>query len=258
MIKRAQYPARGIDNIAKIAYYIREYRRQPRRAQGVVDMTTTGTLRDKVYAAVLARIISGEYTVDSVISEKELSETMQVSKAPVREALISLCSNGILRSVPRIGYVVVRYTHQNLRDILEYREMLECGCLERSFGRISPTQLRRLESVVGSEFLFLSDGAPRDYWDYTHNFHLTLASFAENEYLYRRLDDALNTFMRASLQLCWPQLRDNPAAPSSLHLRVVEAIRDGDRAAALEYLRRDIRTLLDPADGPEDGPATDK
>ena len=205
---------------------------------------TTGTLKDRVYAAVLLDIINGQLTCDSVINEKTLAEKLQVSKAPVREALVSLCSNGILQSVPRQGYRIVRYTRDNLRDILDYRVMLELGCLERSFERITPTQLRRLESIVEGELLFLADEDPRNYWTKTLNFHLTLASFADNEFVYRRLDEALNTTMRAYLQLCWSKWQEAQLpALSSLHLQITEAIRKKDRAEALMLLERDIRTL---------------
>ena len=207
---------------------------------------TTVTLKDKVYATVMANIINGEYTTDSVISEKSLAERLCVSKAPVREALVSLCDAGVVKSVPRLGYMVVRFTDQNLRDILEYRAMLECGCLEKSFESITSTQLKRLESIVNGEYLFLSEGDLRDYWGRTLNFHLTLASFAENEFIYSRLDDALNTSMRAYLQLCWDRWKQSQMPePSSLHRQIVEAIRARDKALALALLKKDINTLLD-------------
>ena len=205
---------------------------------------TTGTLKDKVYASVLQDIISGEYTTDSVISEKSLADKLSVSKATVREALVSLCSEGVLQSVPRLGYVVVRFTDENLKDILEYRTMLECGCLEKSFENITSTKLRHLEGILESEFMFLSSEDPRGYWGRTLNFHLTLASFAENEYIYGHLDNALNTSMRAYLQLYWDRWRERGfLEPSRLHAQIVEAIRARDKALALELLRRDIHTL---------------
>ena len=206
---------------------------------------TTSTLKDKVYSSVLLDIINGEYTVDSIISEKALAEKLQVSKAPVREALVALCSNGILQSVPRQGYTIVKYTDKNLHDILEYRIMLECGCLARSFDHITPTQLLRLDSIVRSEFIYLPAGDPRDYLGCTLNFHLTLASYAENEYVYNQLDDALNTSMRAYLQLYWKEWKEHAEIkPSSLHLQIVEAIRVKDKKGALELLKDDITTLL--------------
>ncbi|NLF28947.1 MAG: GntR family transcriptional regulator [Clostridiales bacterium] len=205
---------------------------------------TSGTLKDKVYAAVLRGIIGGEYNVESVLSEKQLTEKLQVSKSPVREALVELCSQGVLRSVPRLGYIVVRYTDRNIRDILQFRTMLECGCLRESFEDITPTQLCRLESVVESEFLFLSQKDTKDYWNGTLNFHLTLASFAENEFIYGQLRHALNTSMRAYLQLYWDRWQDSSfMEPSILHRQIVESIRGHDRDGAIELLRRDINTF---------------
>lgn len=208
---------------------------------------TTGTLKDKVYTSVLVDIINGEYDVNTIISEKLLAKKLSVSRAPVREALVSLCEAGILRSMPRQGYMVTRFTDANLRDILEYRTLLECGCLEKSFDHITATQLKRLESILEGEFLFLSDGDLRDYWGRTLNFHLTLASFADNEYVYSRLCDALNTFMRAYLQLFWGRWKDSSMPePSSLHVQIVEAIRTKDKRRALALLRRDVNTLQPP------------
>ncbi|MGJ4850469.1 GntR family transcriptional regulator [Bacillota bacterium Meth-B3] len=205
---------------------------------------TSGTLKSKVYAAVLRGIINGEYTADSVINEKRLAEKLEVSKSPVREALVELCSQGVLRSVPRLGYIVVRYTDRNIRDILQFRTMLECGCLMESFDDITPTQLCRLESVVETEFLFLSQNDAKDYWSGTLNFHLTLVSFAENEFIYGQLRAALDTSMRAYLQLYWDRWQDSAfMQPSILHRQIVECIRRHDRDGAVDALRRDINTF---------------
>lgn len=209
---------------------------------------TNRSLKDKVYAAVLRGIINGEYTPDSVINEKQLVEMLNVSKSPVREALVELCSQGVLRSVPRQGYVVVRYTDCNVREILQFRTMLECGCLLESFDTITPTQLCRLESIVESEFLFLSQSEMKDYWNGTLNFHLTLASFAENAFIYNQLRTALDTCMRAYLQLYWDKWHTKPfTGPSSdLHRQIVESIRRGNREESVDLLRRDINTFRAP------------
>ena len=82
------------------------------------------TLKDQVYATVMHDLISGSYNVESVLSEKKLSEQMKVSKAPVREALVELCAQGVLRSIPRQGYMVVRYTEREVQEMLQYRILL--------------------------------------------------------------------------------------------------------------------------------------
>lgn len=221
---------------------------------------TSGTLKDRVYASVLRGIIGGAYTSASRISEKQLAEQHQVSKAPVREALVQLCAQGILRSEPRSGYRLVTYTNKNIRNILEYRVLLECGSLRENFDKITETQLNRLESICESEFMFLGHGGkaqPQDYWKQTLDFHLTLASFSENEFIYSRLDSALRTSMLAYLQkypLEWQaafQEKDESTAasgrqPSILHRDIVQQIRRGDRDRAVEMLRQDILTFRVP------------
>ncbi len=185
-----------------------------------------------------------KFRVESIISEKQLTERFGVSKSPVREALVELCSQGVLKSIPRQGYAVVRLSERNIRDILALRTMVECGCLTESFDDITPTQICRLESIVENEFLFLTRSDSKDYWSGTMNFHLTLASFSENEYIYGQLRTALNTSMRAYLQLYPERWRDGSfMQPSALHLEIVRSIRDGDREAAIEFLRKDISTF---------------
>lgn len=222
---------------------------------------TSGTLKEMVYASVLRGIISGVYTSTSRISEKQLAEQHNVSKAPVREALVQLCAQGILRSEPRSGYRLVTYTDKNIRNILEYRVLLECGSLQKNFDKISETQFNRLESICESEFIFLGHGGkaqPQDYWKQTLDFHLTLVSFAENEFIYNRLNTALRTSMLAYLQkypLEWQAAFQEQGEnaiilpgrqPSVLHRDIVYQVRRGDRDKAVEMLRRDILTFRTP------------
>lgn len=202
------------------------------------------SLKERVYDAVVQAIISGEYTADTIISEKQLTEKLQVSKSPVREALVELCSQGVLQSIPRRGYKVVRLTDRNLKEILQFRVLLECGCLESCFEEITPTQVRSLEDIVEREFSFLSQQDTIDYWNNTLSFHLTLASFANNEYIYSQLRLALFAYMRGFIQLHWDELKDNSfLKPSMLHWEIVKSLREGSKEQAIELLKRDINTL---------------
>ena len=84
-------------------------------------------LKEMVYNAVLQEIISGKYQPGNILNEKKLIEKYEVSKSPVRDALISLCADGIVRSIPRYGYEVIRLTHMDIYEMLQYREFLEGG-----------------------------------------------------------------------------------------------------------------------------------
>ena len=82
------------------------------------------SLADRIHDSILEMIIKNPSEEKQVLNEKRLMELFGVSKAPVREALIKLCSEGVLRSVPRFGYMVIRMNDQDIRDILRMRVLL--------------------------------------------------------------------------------------------------------------------------------------
>lgn len=202
------------------------------------------TLKDQVFTHVLYGIIKGEYLVDSILTEKQLCNKLQISKSPVREALVELCSQGILRSIPRHGYIVVRYTERNINDIVQYRTLVECGCLEHCFDKITPTQICTLSDLVEHEFAYLSSKDTLDYWNDTLTFHLSLVSFSENEFIYNQLKTALNTSMRAYLQFYWEKWEDpSLLQPSVLHKKIVQSIKAKKKNTAIRYLKEDISSI---------------
>lgn len=202
------------------------------------------SLKEKVYSAIFTSVVSGKYPPGTYINERALCEELSVSRAPVREALIELCFQNILQSVPRQGYLVVRCTENEIRDLIEFRILLECNSLQRSFENITPTQIAQLDSVVQNEILFLRQDDVGDYWNTSINFHMTLASYAQNAYIYKQLYEAMNRCMRAYLQLYWHEWSKNGfPSPSKLHAQIVSCIRDHDMENAIELLRQDIDTF---------------
>lgn len=83
------------------------------------------SLTDRIHDSILEMIIKNPSDEEQVLNEKRLMELFGVSKAPVREALIKLCSEGVLRNVPRFGYMVIRMNEQDIRDALRMRVLLE-------------------------------------------------------------------------------------------------------------------------------------
>ena len=102
------------------------------------------TIKDQVYTSIFEDIIKGKYSSGEILKEKELIERFNVSKSPVREALVQLCSEGVLISRPRFGYEIVRLTRRDIEDILKYRSILEGGALNCSINNITADQIDAL------------------------------------------------------------------------------------------------------------------
>ena len=88
-------------------------------------METAGTLKKTVYSSLMEDIIRGDLSPNDIVTESSLIKRFSVSKAPVREALIELCKDGFLKSLPRFGYQVVQCSVQEIMEMLDVREDLE-------------------------------------------------------------------------------------------------------------------------------------
>ena len=85
-----------------------------------------------VYGKVKERILNGALAPGFPINEEELAKDLDVSKTPVREALRQLEKEGLVENIPGRGSTVTHITFQDIRDIFEIREILECGAAKRA------------------------------------------------------------------------------------------------------------------------------
>ncbi|MGU3492488.1 GntR family transcriptional regulator [Xanthobacteraceae bacterium A53D] len=83
--------------------------------------TRSLSITDRIRAAVL----SGDLEPGSRLHEVRLSENLGVSRTPVRSALQSLASEGLLEYAPNRGYSVRRFHTSEIVDAYEIRAMLE-------------------------------------------------------------------------------------------------------------------------------------
>ena len=105
------------------------------------------SLKETIYNAILEDIIALEYRPGEILNEKTLIEKYSCSKSPVREALLALCADNVLRNIPRYGYEVVRLTMEDIHEMIQFRYILESGILQLRISRFTPSQIERLEAI---------------------------------------------------------------------------------------------------------------
>ncbi|MDD7602685.1 MAG: GntR family transcriptional regulator, partial [Firmicutes bacterium] len=77
------------------------------------------SLKETIYHAILEDILSLEYRPGEILNEKTLIEKYNCSKSPVREALLALCADHVLRNIPRYGYEVIRLTTEDIQEMIQ-------------------------------------------------------------------------------------------------------------------------------------------
>lgn len=209
-------------------------------------MAQGATLKDKIYTAVFKGIIKGEYKPGEVLVEKNLVEKYMVSKSPVREALIELCNEGVLRSIPRFGYEIIKLTEKDVEDVLAFRKIVECGCLRQYWNVITDRDIEELESFINMICLTSEHADVFTHWDNNKKFHLMLCSFYKNQYAYKMLENALSVLTRAYAQFHWDRWRRVVYKSNiTAHIRIVENLKERNVEKTVEAIKSDIGVFDD-------------
>ena len=197
------------------------------------------SLKDIVYQAVLNGIFTDEYKPNQIINEQELVQKFGCSKTPVREALVALCNDGILRNFPSFGYQVVSLSRDDVAKILDFRFILEGGYLKEHFSAFTQKELDELRAIdvqcrQDTDSIWI-------HWEANTQFHLKLLSFSKNDYAVAQLERSMNILKRAYAQFYWQTWSQATASMDIRHhCDIIASIEAGNLEQTLQYLKRDL------------------
>ena len=106
------------------------------------------SLKDKAYQVIKLEIIGGNLKPGLFLAEEKLSESMHISRGPIREALNRLEEEGFVTIIPRRGTAVSNITFQEVKDISKIRELLEPFAAKESLSRISRSKLKEIKKEL--------------------------------------------------------------------------------------------------------------
>lgn len=98
---------------------------QPPEVFGEIPRITRRTLHEEVVNHVRDMIIEGRLAPGARINEVQVGAMLGVSRTPLREAIKTLASEGLVEVVPAKGAVVRRFSEQDLSQILEVLKSIE-------------------------------------------------------------------------------------------------------------------------------------
>lgn len=96
-----------------------------------IKLETPISIREQIFNKLHEAVISGALKPGERLVESRLAEKLNVSRTPVREALHALEREGLLESIPRVGYRVHIINEKEFKEILELRELLMNYAVEK-------------------------------------------------------------------------------------------------------------------------------
>ncbi len=141
---------------------------------------------ETIINAIIDEIEHGILNPGDLIEEQRLADAHDVSRTPLREALLSLEASGLVKRLPRKGAVVFKPTLEEFLAILEVHAKLEGQAAGLAARRLSAEYGRELEAAVvacESHDRQHGDSRPDDYYRLNMRFHEVVAKSAGNPFL---------------------------------------------------------------------------
>ena len=177
-------------------------------------------LRESAHAALRAEILSCELPPGAEIREAELAARFQVSKSPIRDALMRLEREGLVISTPRQGYRVASISPTDVEDMFQLRIALERACVERIIRHSSDAQLAQLDRFRHFDPAQWDDG----FVAYNRAFHHMLAALSANARMRDHLIDLIDQMERAVRVSVSNVKRGNPDSLVAQHGELIDAL----------------------------------
>ena len=197
----------------------------------------------EVAALLRERVLSGEIAPGARLQQVPLSESLGVSRTPLREALSQLASQGLLVYEPNRGYVVRAFSTAEIIAAFDVRSRLEgLACALAARRGLTDEALATLRACVAEGDRILSKGFldPPDLSPYRRmnvDLHETIIRSSDNPFVDDFVRQCHNVPLASDRVFVWEDY-SVIARSHDDHRRIVEALaaRDAERA---EYLMRE-------------------
>lgn len=189
----------------------------------------SGSAAARAYEFAKWAILNAVYRGGELITEAALAHELGVSRTPVREALLRLEAEGLVRLHPGKGAVVSEFSMREVEDVLEARVLVENHTAARSFAS-RDTLLPAVEAAHAAMVKSCREADTAAFTTWDRVFHEAIVDAAGNEVLsavYRMLRERQTLFTSVLVR----GRADRMGAAIDEHARILDALRGDDQDA---------------------------
>jgi DNA-binding GntR family transcriptional regulator len=189
------------------------------------------TLHSEVLNQLRDMIIEGRLAPGTRINEGQIGTILGVSRTPLREAIKSLTSEGLVEIVPAKGAVVRRFTEHDLIQILQVLKVIEQLGARLTCTKASDDEIKDIKNVHDRMMKLYKTGKRLEYFKLNQSIHTSFVKASGNIFL-AEMHETLQARIKR------PRYIGNGepskwAAAVAEHEEMIEALlkRDGERLA---------------------------
>jgi DNA-binding GntR family transcriptional regulator len=191
------------------------------------------TLTQSIYERLKKSILSKKLEPDQKINEKDIAESFQVSRTPVREAVARLVAEGFVEIISHREAVVKKVSYSELKDIFQVIGVLDRLAVNLIIDQIDSEDLTKLEKMTKKMERYFIMSEVEKFLDLNYAFHVRIWDHlkGKNDFLKDELYSCVN-----QARMCFYPLLNIFKDPKILkksmssHKEIVQALKEKDKA----------------------------
>jgi len=212
---------------------------------GIGETARALTLVEDVYERIHNAIVTGELKPGQQIKQIPIADSLGVSQRTIREALMRLVAEGLVRHEPRKGFCVASFPFHELEEIYQIRCLLEGFAAESAAKSIQPEQTERMRQLLPLTTATAPSRSIMETHEANRQFHMIVIHASHKPHLIRLLtqlwqlmftqyggeEDAKTLATVSKRELCE-------------HAQLLEALEQGDGSTARRVVEKHIEATV--------------
>ena len=202
------------------------------------------TISDSVYLWIKNAIVQGDFKPGEHITQDRLTQTLGVSRTPIRDAMKRLETEGLLITKPHCGAIVFQLSKDRLIEIYEVRIIMEQYCAARTCLKATDEDLDALDAINLRMLSKVND--EKVFMQLDREFHYKLCALSGCTNTMEILDGLWAK--SDSFKSIYYSLDGRPNDTLKEHTRIVQCLRKRDIVGtkdAIEDHLKDVVTSID-------------
>jgi len=194
-------------------------------------------ISEKIYRILKKAILDGDLKPGQKLNQGELAEALKVSRTPVREALLKLGEERLVKDLPYKGTIVYTFSSKEIKECFEIRGILEGYAVRIATENIAKTELNKLVKLT--EEMELHKNNLKKVTILNDKFHKVICKASKNDRLYYVIEDMLKNFPR---DISWslPGRVENSVKE---HKQILDAMRKEEGKLAEELMIKHLHSV---------------
>ena len=196
------------------------------------------SLKDHVYEYISENLKDGSLKPDDKINEKDISDKLGVSRTPVREALIQLAAEGLLKSEPRRGFRVKPLSLKEASDLYQLIGYLDAMAAVLALDNMSEKDIDLMKSLHSKMDKSIKDDNFDKYYQFQIKFHDVYIDRCDNNELVDTLEKIKMRFIKQGYSDIDSEVLDKTFNETNKqHLEIIKLFEEKNKESLEKFLK---------------------